>query len=174
MKNFPEWQHKLVKSATLADGTRIRVTAGLHYIQGNKRPYFTVTCDGWSPGRVTCDFGGCCHNEVLQAFPQLRPVVDLHLSDDFGVPMHAVANAEYWAKEKNLWNLLNHVRINSISPRVLGRALEAGGAPYGEPLEHQMLAIADMAAFVEVLKPTWKRQAKNAIRILTELNKVLG
>lgn len=43
------------------------------------------------------DIGGCIHDEILRAFPELAPVVALHLSDpETGEPMHAESNGWYW------------------------------------------------------------------------------
>lgn len=39
---------------------------------------------------------GCCHDEVIKAFPELAPYIRWHLSDTDG-PMHYSANALYWA-----------------------------------------------------------------------------
>ncbi len=64
------------------------ITAKLHKI-GEQAPYFSVTMAGR-------DWGGCQHELVLKHAPYLKPVVDLHLSTDDGVPMHAVPNAVYW------------------------------------------------------------------------------
>jgi hypothetical protein len=54
------------------------------------RGYFSVT--------ATHDrAGGCMHAEVIQAAPELSPLVALHLSDsNSGAPMHAEANGWYW------------------------------------------------------------------------------
>jgi len=92
--SFPEWQHKFEDNTHRCfQGCAIQppylaVTAGLHYIEGNSRPYFSVTGESKHGG-------GAIHTEILIEWPLLRPVVDLHLSDDNGVPMHAVANGLY-------------------------------------------------------------------------------
>jgi hypothetical protein len=48
-------------------------------------------------GRKVHEMSGCIHDEIIKHFPQLQPLVDVHLSDEDGVPMHAYANAGYWA-----------------------------------------------------------------------------
>jgi hypothetical protein len=62
--------------------------------------YFSVTGEISTPfQRKRGDFqcGGCIHDEILAAFPQLAPLVALHLSDaETGEPMHAEANGFYW------------------------------------------------------------------------------
>lgn len=64
----------------------------LHKI-GNQAPYFSVTGTIYEHGRNVC--GGCIHDEILAIWPDLAPVVALHLSDIDGVPMHFVGNGWY-------------------------------------------------------------------------------
>lgn len=71
------------------------VLFGLQHLQGNQQPYFGVTVDGIENGRWS--FGGCCHDLVIEHFPELADIVALHLSDMDGSPMHAVSNGYYWA-----------------------------------------------------------------------------
>lgn len=76
------------EDSRLADG--FSVTGEVYYPHGN-----------WS-GAVRhrngreWDCGGCVHEELLKAFPQLAKLIDLHLSDTAGVPMHAEANSRYF------------------------------------------------------------------------------
>lgn len=81
----------------------IQVYGGLRRI-GKQAPYFSITGEIYS-GVVTNDgrfhptrdeAGGCIHDEILKVHPDLKPLVDLHLSDMDGVPMHATANGTYW------------------------------------------------------------------------------
>lgn len=99
-QTIPEWQHKVVQTrpyrGTDCDkGREIKVEAGLHYLQGNSRPYFSVQGEVFKPGARDCDMCGCIHAEVLKHFPKFGLIVDLHLCDDNGVPMHAEANGWY-------------------------------------------------------------------------------
>lgn len=77
--------------------------------------------------------GGCIHDEILQHRPDLKPLVDLHLCDEEGSPMHAVANgfyflenmfktAEYYRADDNTDYskvLREHLRINNDELREL-------------------------------------------------------
>lgn len=74
---------------------------GMHYLGGNQRPYFSLTGTIYGPARYDNSRlveigGGCCHDTILRAFPELADLVPWHLCDDRGVPMHYVENAVYW------------------------------------------------------------------------------
>lgn len=85
----------ITRSKRIAPREILTVTATLH----GEPAYFSVTGelrdtrlrrDG---GIVAC---GTLHDEILEHFPELAPLVALHLSTADGVPMHAVANGLYW------------------------------------------------------------------------------
>jgi len=91
---FPEWMHKYVSTRNDNQaGSKVVVTAGLHYIRGNRLPYFSVTCAIYEGGRDVG--GGASHDLIGRLWPWLAPVIALHLSDSDGVPMHAEANGWY-------------------------------------------------------------------------------
>lgn len=95
------WTHKVVrtmpyKGKEYGPRATITVEAGLHKLDGNKRPYFSVTGHIQVPDRRDCETGGCIHGEILRHWPELAPVVALHLSDDTATPMHSEANGWYW------------------------------------------------------------------------------
>ena len=56
----------------------------LHFIQGNKSAYFSTT-----------NQNGCDHDTIKRVFPELRPLVALHLADADGLPMYALENGFY-------------------------------------------------------------------------------
>jgi hypothetical protein len=75
----------------------IVVNGGLHYIKGNKLPYFSLTAVEYDKrGRDVA--GGAMHDRIVELFPRFRDLADMHLSDMNGVPMHAVENGWYFAK----------------------------------------------------------------------------
>jgi hypothetical protein len=94
----------------LADGSRVVVHLQLRERgdAGGLSPAFSVTTDRyerhgthsgkWRHRRERDpDACGCLHDAVLLAFPELAPLVDLHLADsETGEPMHAEANALYF------------------------------------------------------------------------------
>lgn len=91
-RNWPEWQHRYTASKPYPKG-HVVVEAGLHYLRGNRQPYFSVTATQYEGQRDVA--GGCMHDLVLYLWPELKPIVDLHLSDMDGTPMHDVANGWY-------------------------------------------------------------------------------
>ena len=96
-----------------SQGAKIRATYGFIYLKGNPAPYFSITGDIKEPGQSRDNWsGGCCHNSILEAFPELAPLVRWHLTDQLGEPMHYVANAQYWWDQ---WGESRDTRIG-ISP----------------------------------------------------------
>ena len=89
--------------STMADPTirtftgsnrKVNAKGGLHYIRGNKAPYFSLTMESWVGGREDCF--GAAHDELVKHWPELKPLADLHLSDNNGVPSYAVENGLYY------------------------------------------------------------------------------
>jgi hypothetical protein len=94
----------------LADRSRVVVHLQLRERgdAGGLSPAFSVTTDRYEPHGTRSgkarhrrdrdpDSGGCLDDAALLAFPELAPLVDLHLADsETGEPMHAEANALYF------------------------------------------------------------------------------
>ncbi len=59
---------------------------------------FAITADIYKAGKrgdKNHISGGCCHDEILKAFPEFKIFVSLHLCDYKGIPMYAVENGFY-------------------------------------------------------------------------------
>lgn len=79
------------------DRYRFTVKAEAYQIRGNSHPHFSVTAELFKRPARDIECGGCMHREVLKAWPEIKPLVDMHLSNaDDGQPMHAEENGWYW------------------------------------------------------------------------------
>ena len=166
-KIWPEWTDKYTGTEVFhevgyVDPSWITVEAGLYYIRGNSAPYFSVTAVIYERGKDVD--GGCLHEMILKYFPQLAPVVALHLSDNDGTPIHAEANGLYhlgfgrWS-ERNDQYAADHFRIPvSEVPELIDHL--ASGSGYD---------IDRYAAFIRECIPRWKAEAANARHCLQEL-----
>lgn len=84
------------------DGNNIEIKIALDDDCKNGHNDFSITASiyqypHWNAGPRDKYFisGGCCHDDILAARPDLKIFVDLHLADVNGVPMHAIANGFY-------------------------------------------------------------------------------
>lgn len=92
-----------IANRDLPDRGYIEVTAQERDDSGTLSPGFSITASVWyaSPrvsGRerarrgTDIDAGGADHDLIAQVFPDLQPIIDVHLADPQGVPMYAKAN----------------------------------------------------------------------------------
>jgi hypothetical protein len=162
-----EWTHRYVKSRKLPEsagwGKRrtITVTAGLHKLDGNARPYFSVTAEivnGYNTrGDDPTEACGAMHDEILRWFPKLAPVVALHLSDDTGAPMYDVENGAYW---------LGLTKWQAFSAAYVARHFRI---TEDEAQTLVGLTRSDVEAWVETQRPRWQREADEACALLDTL-----
>ncbi len=68
-----------------------------------EKGYFSITGTLYTKGKPKTDeyliAGGCIHETILEARPDLKLLVDLHLSTLTGYPLYAIGNGSYWLKE---------------------------------------------------------------------------
>lgn len=89
---------RTTRSKSLPDRYEIHADAKLYRL-GEQAPYFSVTAELHNlryRGDNRIESCGCLHEDVLKSFPELAPVVRVHLADEHGVPMHAYENGRYW------------------------------------------------------------------------------
>lgn len=140
------------------------VKGGLHYINRNSSPHFSLTYD----------HGGSCgagHETILEHFPQFADMAAMHLSDIDGVPMYALENGFYhlggthWERPK-FDVAARHFRITEDEARALvanlfgdSFSVHAGFLSKGEAAK----AKSKLALWVEQQKPRWKAEAEACI-----------
>lgn len=78
-------------------GKGAQITAEVRYDDGcgNGHNTFAITGEIRIPGRNDIEAGGCLHEEIAKAFPELAPYILWHLvsADE---PLHYIANTLYW------------------------------------------------------------------------------
>ena len=168
-QDWPEWTDKYITERMYhgrdyKKGSTITVEAGLHYIQGNSDPYFSVTAEIKEPGHRDISAGGCLRDEVLFYFPRLAPVVALHLSSIDGTPTYAVANGLYhlgfgkWSCRNDEY-AASHFRISLSEVLSLIESIQDGSGY--DPEKY--------ATFINECIPRWQAEAKAARIILQTL-----
>lgn len=95
-----QWR-KLISGAPYGESKPVELTvrAELVKLGGNSYAHYSITGTVKKLDKrfrdpvITC---GAIHEIILAHFPELAPLVEVHLSEPDGVPMHAEANARYW------------------------------------------------------------------------------
>lgn len=113
----------LTKSQTKKYGPRdcnsyspgARITATVRYDDqcGNGHNSFAITAEIRGPG---CDAGGCLHEEIAKAFPELAPLIKWHLVSSDG-PMHYLANTLFQASDRDHRGLLKGEKRQLVNGR---------------------------------------------------------
>lgn len=102
---------------------------------------------------------GMVHDHILQAFPWLRQLIDLHLSDArTGAPMYALDNGWYWLREDDPNDRYNTI----ITDKSRRRA-----AQYLHTTPCMLAGIEtkeDLARLIETtLAPAWEKQVDSTL-----------
>ena len=156
--------HTVEDIITEANGTRIKVIAeyGInddHISVTGEVYYERQDNDGYFFGSEP-DECGMAHDHILQAFPWLRQLIDLHLADArTGAPIYALDNGWYWLRGHGLDP--NNIAISDDSRR---RA-----AQYLRTTPHMLENIEtkeDLARLIETtLAPAWEKQVDSALAL---------
>lgn len=90
-----------VKNLVKVDGkTTYKAKFEIHYIQGNRLPYFSVTGEILEGGRFSS--GGCLHDMIAEQFPEFSKYIPFHLCDNDGTPMYYYENSLYHFRNGNI------------------------------------------------------------------------
>ena len=135
-------------------GTKADIIVKIRYDDecSNGHNTFTITADTYKrSGRRESAYlaGGCCHDEIIKHFPELKRAIDFHLTSSDG-PLHYVANAMYHAKE---------VKPNTV-PRFYDHRLMFFDCPFTFKLNKRLKAFIDSYTFgdnIEVVALTHPR-----------------
>lgn len=126
---------------------------------GNQSAHFFVTVEGWTSRRRDPDVAGSGHKLVLKAFPSLKPLVALHLSDADGAPLHAEPNGWYWLREAKETVLPGDWLDEGLTREQMAERYLRAPAGYFNGVTDR----ADFADRVNKLRPVWLAEAQAAI-----------
>lgn len=75
-------------------------------------------------GRYVFCSSGCCHDEILEYFPEFKGFVDLHLCNHYGQPMYPVENGVYHLVNSDKKKAINYLRITETEYDILRNSIE--------------------------------------------------
>lgn len=104
---------------------------------------------------------GMVHDRILQAFPWLRQLIDLHLSDArTGAPMYALDNGWYWLREDDPNDRYNAI-ITDKSRRRAAQYLRTTPC-----MLKDIKTKEDLARLIETtLAPAWEKQVDSTLAL---------
>lgn len=131
---------------------RISVTGEVYYERQDNDGYFFDN----EP-----DDCGMVHDRILQAFPWLRQLIDLHLSDArTGAPMYALDNGWYWLREDDPNDRYNAI-ISDDSRRRAAQYLRTTPC-----MLKDIKTKENLARLIETtLAPAWEKQIDSALAL---------
>lgn len=119
---------------------------------------FSITADCYKAGKPKIDryflYGGCCHEEILKARPDLQIFVNLHLCNYKGAPMYCLDNG-YYHLQNNFEHLISEFRLTGEEAEYFRNC------PDKQYFEYLMLKLN--------LPEQWQNEANEAIQILEAL-----
>lgn len=126
------------KDMKLKSSTSLTYTLSKEYVEDGQRYFIKAKCflgdeckngkasfsitgeiylvEGDSMHLETC---GCCHDEIIKQFSELKPFIKLHLCDYDGMPMYPVSNGAYFIKFESKDKAMEYLRITSNEYDVL-------------------------------------------------------
>lgn len=121
-----KWE-KMISGAPYGEPKLLKMTVTAELVKrgGNSYPRYSITGEIAKMDKrfrdpvVTC---GAIHDEILKQFPKLAPLVLVHLSAADGQPLHAEANARYWA---GLSTYPDGSPMGEYKPQMLAKHLQA-------------------------------------------------
>ena len=156
--------HTVEDIITDTNGTRIKVIA--EYGVDNDRIIVAGEAYYEHQDNDGCFFGsepdecGCIHDTILQAFPWLRPLIDLHLADArTGAPMYALENGWYLLRGHGLSPY--DISITDKSRRSAAQCLRT--TPH---MLENIETKDDLARLIETtLAPAWEKQVDGVLAL---------
>ena len=150
----------IYKCSKEVNDTVVYVTIKLNDECRNGHNDFSITGEVYEKGKpkkdkymVCC---GCCHEEILEAFPEFKVFVDLHNCSSEGYPMYLGQNAAYLASIGDDENAMTNLRCDSDMYDKL----------YPYYIDNLLFK---KAIFDYRLLDVWSEQAKKAISYLERL-----
>ena len=121
--------------------------------------------DSWEyfGGKYAYAYGGSIQDDILKAYPILKPIVDLHLCDHNGTPLACLDNAFYHYECRNLDAFQGTLMIDKYWAKLLFESLdrEHNGKQY------RKLLLANH--IFNSLLPIWEQRGRQALHVYNSI-----
>lgn len=143
---------RMLKKVRVSGNEKFVVKYGFHYLQGNRRPYFSMTVDIYEKKKNNHWYesgGGAAYDVVRKHFPELAHLIKWHLVGDDGTPRHYEANAIYHLElhhKVSKWDIqrkepsLEHFKSTVVFGALESDSIEPLTAPLMEEAKREEIA----------------------------------
>lgn len=170
------YSNPVLRQATIDyGGRRAALTAfgGLHYIRGNTAPYFTLTGEVYIAGRHDIEEGGCLHERLIDEWPELGPLAEIHGASMDGAPMYAEENGWFWLagylgvvttyirdSDDCLGAFARHIRVTRDEASRIASSIVLACV---EGLDNAEALREEWGQRCESMRPRWATEAQNLV-----------
>jgi len=124
----------------------------------NGHSTFAITGDVTTPTRrqrgLDIIAGGCLHDDIAAAFPELEPLIRWHLTSTDG-PMHYIANTVYHAGDRD------HRGLRAGEPTTVVEVVQFGDVPIRHKLEN------GLAPFLRTIRDHGHNTIESGLKVIT-------
>lgn len=129
-----------------------------------ERGRFSIT------GEIGREAAGCIHEEILEVFPHLKPLIDLHLSDMEGIPFHGASNGWFWlAKALGFQEKYGPTQSPEKCKEIFSEHIRGDADPIMKRVRNAADPKEEWERIVEELKPRWKKEAEEGLALIESL-----
>jgi hypothetical protein len=162
VKNFQKpYKNGYIRVKVSIENNRFSVTGSVYepFVEGDRE----VDCVDFWGEKYSYAYGGCIHDDISEAYPILKPIIELHLNDHNGMPMYCIENGYYHYKCGNISAFSHHFMLDKNLTELIVDSLNK----HTKGEDYRKLVLSNHV--LNILAPLWEQKAIQAMEVYNTL-----